>query len=146
MTCIYRRIALSFLTLSVACYVVAAESIYRCEQPDGTVSFQANECKGAGQAISVEPIGHSGWTALRTGEKQLLDGYRERDRARIQRRKEIAAARSKKDKVETPACWRKRKNLEKVKVKLRRGYKASEGESLRRKRDNYEEYLEKFCS
>ena len=142
----YSRMLLLFLGMSVPLAMSAAEQVFRCVEPDGHVSFQFGECSGSGQSITVYPAVESGWTSLRPAEKQLLKTYRARDLARNKRRKQAASRQTEKKDAESPACWKKRKSLEKVAAKLRRGYKASEGEGLRRKRDNYQEYIKKFCS
>ena len=122
---------------------LAAEQVFRCVQPDGSSSFQQTRCAGEGESIEVGSV-QSGWTSLREGEKSLLQTYRERDAARIKQRT------SKKEKKtasgESTVCWNKRKRLDAIQARLRRGYKPSQGEGLRRKRDNYAEYLEKFCA
>lgn len=43
-------------------------------------------------------------------------------------------------------CWKKRKGLEGINWKLRRGYSPVEGIKLRRKRDTYEDYIREFCN
>lgn len=142
----YSRTLLFSLGMSVSLAMNAAEQIFRCVEPDGHVSFQSRECGGPGQSIAVDPAAKSGWTSLRPAERQLLKTYRSRDLERNKRRKKSASSQAGKKDTETPVCWKKRKSLEKVAAKLRRGYKASEGEGLRRKRDNYAEYIKKFCS
>lgn len=119
----------------------AAEQVFRCVEADGGISFQRTQCAAEGQAIVVDSV-QGGWTSLRAGEKSLLKSYRERDTS-LRQRSRKAAGKTKSG--ETTACWNKRKRLDAIQAKLRRGYKPSQGESLRRKRDNYAEYLEKFC-
>lgn len=116
-------------------------SIYRCLAPGGKVSFQSTRCAHEGNEIAVQPV-MSGWTGLRTGELNLLQSYREKE---VRLRARSRSAKPQPKVVETGACWNKRRRLEAVRVKLRRGYKAVSGESLRRKRDDYEAYLARFC-
>lgn len=120
---------------------LAGEQVFRCVQADGSFSFQRTRCAGEGDSITVDPV-QGGWDSLRSGEKALLKTYRERD-AKHKRRARKAVKKTKS--IETTTCWNKRKRLDAVKARLRRGYKPSQGEGLRRKRDNYTEYLEKFC-
>ena len=122
--------------------VFAAEQVFHCIQDDGRSSFQRTRCAGEGESIVVDTV-QGGWTSLRPGEKSLLKSYRERD-ARLKRRSRKPASKTKP--AETTSCWSKRRRLDAVQAKLRRGYKPSQGEGLRRKRDDYTEYLKKFCS
>ena len=125
----------------------AAEQVFRCVEADGGISFQRTQCAAQGESIVVDTV-QGGWTSLRAGEKSLLKSYRERD-ARLRQRSRKAARKNKSARKaksgETTACWNKRKHLDAIQARLRRGYKPSQGEGLRRKRDKYAEYLEKFC-
>lgn len=121
--------------------VLVAEQVYRCVQADGRSSFQQTRCAQEGESIEVDTV-QSGWTSLRAGEKTLLQTYRERDTRFKQRTRKTTANPTP---AETTVCWNKRKRLDAVQAKLRRGYKPSQGEGLRRKRSNYTEYLRKFC-
>jgi len=126
---------------SVNNIAVADEQLFRCVEANGGISFQKIRCTGQGEPIQVGSV-QGGWTSLRSGEKALLKTYRERDAKRRQRTHKVV---KKTQPAETTTCWNKRKRLDAVKAKLRRGYKPSQGEGLRRQRNNYEEYLEKFC-
>ena len=137
-----RQTALAAMFVLFTCHsVLAADRVYRCLQADGSSSFQQTRCVGEGESIEVDSV-QSGWTSLREGEKSLLQTYRERDAKLKQRARKIA---KKPEPAESAACWNKRKRLDAIQARLRRGYKPSQGEGLRRKRDNYTEYLEKFC-
>ena len=120
---------------------LASEQIFRCIQADGSPSFQKTQCVGQGESVVVGSV-QGGWTSLRSGEKALLKTYRDRNAKHKRRSRKVA---KKTKSIETAACWNKRKRLNAVSAKLRRGYKSSQGEGLRRKRDNYEEYLHKYC-
>ena len=116
-------------------------AVYRCLQDDGHVSYQQIPCSNESRPMELKDR-RSGWSSLRPGEQALLNSYRKEDAARS--RKPSSAG--KKPARETTACWNKRKQLEAVRSKLRRGYKLKEGDELHRKRDNYEDYLRQFCS
>ena len=133
-----------FVALLVLSPSASAERVYRCIQQDGQISFQYHQCENMGQQINAEPAVNSGWTTLSDGEQALLKEYYARDEQR-KRALRKTPAKKKLDKV-SEACWKKQKSLETVETKLRRGYSASQGEVLRRKRDHYTEYLRKFCS
>ncbi len=123
-----------------------AAQVYRCTQADGGISFQQQACAGDGERIETgeaQPV----WSPLRSGEKSLYKQYRKRDRDRLKHKRKLAKsnARKKPGPAKLRACWNKGKQLEAVSAKLRRGYSPAEGEGLRRRRDNYEDYLRTFC-
>ncbi len=115
--------------------------IYRCVQAGGQISYQQIRCHSEDRPIALKDR-RSGWSPLRPGEQALLKQYREKDAAR--RRRPVAERTG--PAKESRACWARRKQLEAVRAKLRRGYNLGEGESLHRKRDNHKEFLQKFCS
>lgn len=119
----------------------ARPKAYRCVLDDGHISYQQIACHGNAKPMALKNK-PSGWSALRPGERALLDSYRAKDAA-LHRK---PSARQKTPAKETSSCWNKRKQLETVSAKFRRGYKLTEGDKLRRKRDNYEDYLREFCS
>ncbi len=123
---------------------VQAAQVYRCPQVDGSISFQQHACPTGGERIETGEV-QSTWASLRRGEKSLYDQYRQRDKERLSR-KQAAAKQVKANKqADIRTCWKKQKQLDAVSAKLRAGYKPSQGPKLRRRRDNYEEYLRKFC-
>ncbi|TCK17518.1 hypothetical protein DFR30_0750 [Thiogranum longum] len=115
--------------------------IYRCVQANGHISYQQIRCHSEDRPIALKDR-RSGWSPLRPGEQALLKQYRKKDAAR---RRKPMAERTEPAK-ESRACWARRKKLEAVRAKLRRGYNLGEGESLHRKRDNHREFLRQFCS
>ncbi len=114
--------------------------VYRCELADGRLSFQQIPCHSDSKPMVLDDR-QSGWSALRPGEQALLNSYRKQDAGR--HRKPSGA--KKKVVGESKACWNKRKQLEAVRAKRHRGYKLKESGELRRKRNNYEDYLRQFC-
>ncbi|HED18570.1 MAG TPA: DUF4124 domain-containing protein [Gammaproteobacteria bacterium] len=119
----------------------ARADVYRCVLDGGHVSYQQIPCHYGSKPMALKDR-RSGWSSLRPGEQALLNSYRKKDAAR--RRKPPGA--HQKSVKETRSCWNKRKQLEAIRSKLRRGYKLKEGNELRRKRDNYDDYLRQFCS
>ncbi|WP_456380070.1 DUF4124 domain-containing protein [Thiolapillus sp.] len=120
--------------------------VYRCTQPDGSISFQQQACTGDGERIETgeaQPV----WSSLRSGEKSLHKQYRKRDQERLKHKRKQAKipAGKKPGSAQLRACWNKRKQLEAVSAKLRRGYSPAAGEGLRRRRDNHQDYLRTFC-
>lgn len=114
--------------------------VYRCVQDDGSVSFQQIPCSARSEPLQLDTR-PSGWTALRPGELRLLEqtGRRPAERpARPPVRKTGPDANAK-------ACWKARRQLRAVREHLHRGYKLSEGAGLRRRRDDYSDYLRRVC-
>ncbi len=139
--CIRQTALAAILLLVFIPALHAKEQLFRCVQANGHLSFQKTRCAGEGSSIEVAAV-QGGWVSLRPGEKTLLKFYRQRDAKRRQGRRKVA---KKSKPVEDASCWKKRKQLDAVGRKLRRGYKASQGEGLRLRRKNYTEYLKKFC-
>lgn len=118
--------------------------VYRCPQPDGSISFQQQACAEGGTRVETGEA-QAVWASLRSGERSLVEQYRERDKAILKHKQQISRSRKKPASADERSCWKKRQQLESVSAKLRRGYKASKGNELRRKRDSYEGYLRSFC-
>ncbi|HID44212.1 MAG TPA: hypothetical protein EYP34_00465 [Chromatiaceae bacterium] len=118
--------------------------VYRCVQPDGSISFQQQACTNKGARIETGQA-QAVWESLRSGEKSLYDQYRQHDKAKLKHKQRIARSRIKPETADDRTCWKKRQLLESVSARLRRGYKASKGNELRRRRDSYEDYLRRFC-
>ena len=124
---------------------VPAAEVWRCPQADGTLSFQQAACDGerveTGEAQAT-------WASLRGEEARLYEGYRKRDRERLERQRRAErralAARAPSRAAET-TCYKRKVALENVQAKLRVGYKPAEGDRLRRRRGQLEEYLRRFC-
>jgi len=122
------------------CVSPACADVYRCVLDGGHISYQQIPCSDESQPMELNDR-RSGWSALRPGERRLLNSYRDKDAAR--RRK--PAALPKAQVKDSKACWKKRTQLEAVRAKLHRGYRLKAGAELRRKRNNYEDYLRQFC-
>ena len=126
------------LALLFSATTATAQTIYRCPDAEGTVLFQSLPCSGGSSIVLGAPAAR--WTPPDRAELDMIDTL-ERSQP-VQRSRATSPARAQ---VETKACFNKRKALERVSAKLRRGYRASEGASLRNRRDDYEEYLARFC-
>jgi hypothetical protein len=124
---------------------IHAAEVYRCPQENGRISFQQQACQTGGERIETGEV-QSGWVALRKGEKSLYDSYRQHDRNQLERKKAaLTKNRNRAKQADKRTCWKKQKQLDAVSSRLRAGYKPSQGEALRRRRDYYEEYLRNFC-
>lgn len=126
------------IVLNVLCGAVSAQ-VYRCTDGLGAVSYQDTPCGKAQQVVMVGGDKPAPKAGLRKAEKAWLRELQKRSRAKPVKRK--TANRKSQDK----ACWSKRQKLDEVRARLRRGYKASQGEALRRKRRAYEDYLFRYC-
>jgi len=131
----------------------ARADIYRCGGDFGEPSFSQRPCAD-GSTLVVQQVSPSATAAsasgLRPGERAWLEqrkraGRRHGGVKKPNPRRTQAEAR-RVAKVQAHRCRSKRRSLDAVKAKLRRGYKAASGEKLRRRRSAYEDYLATFCS
>lgn len=134
------RIRLPLFCVLYACLVPAMAGVYRCDTPDGA-AFQDRPC-GGGTAVVVDDSGYSSGSGLRASERRWLKEHRGRKPPKT---KVVTSGRSGDRKAQARRCWNKQARLEAVRARLRRGYKASQGDRLRRQRRNYEDYLSRFC-
>ena len=119
-----------------------AGQIHRCPDADGGTVFQAVPCSD-GEALELPPLNTVG-DPLRPGEKALLANYR-RKAGKPQVRVRSTGSRRIGERRQAERCLKQRQQLATVRAKLRRGYRPAEGERLRRRRDDYTEYLRSFC-
>jgi hypothetical protein len=117
----------------------AAETmVHRCLSPDGKIAFSQLPCARdtAQEELTVKDR-RSGWvppagdSARRRRPTEERSGGGGDDEAAQNKREE--------------QCWKKRRQLDEVNWKLRRGYKPSQGDILRHKRRSYEDYLRRHC-
>ncbi len=141
------RVSVAFLVCLSLLSPVRAE-IYRCVGDSGEPSFTHLPC-AHGSTFKVPPAAAAGGAAagLRPAEQAWL-AERERKRRpakRPQRRTDRATSRHK-ARIQAYRCRSKRRSLDEVRARLRRGYKPAQGEKLRRRRRAYEDYLATYCS
>lgn len=87
------------------------------------------------------------WSSLRSGEKSLYSDYWKRDAKSYQaKRRKWKKAAHLSERRESSSCYNKRHALKKIKARLRGGYKPTQGDELRRRRDYLQGYLGRFCS
>jgi hypothetical protein len=120
-----------------------AQTLYRCADGDRWVFQQTRCAPGTGAEFKLSPENRIG-SPLRPGERRYL---KERLEARRTGRSNIGSvgAGEKTRRSSEKVCLSKSQALERVHRKLRRGYKPTDGERLRRRRDALEEYLSRFC-
>ncbi len=137
-----RRLALTLASLALALGADGAcradGTIYRCTAPDGSIEFRQIPCQGSDQAEKVE-LGpdNQGWESPPEVKRPTRKPKRRNTRS--------AAERIKAEKQQEQRCWKKQQQLDKVRHRLRRGYKAGQGEKLRRQRDEAADYIRQFC-
>lgn len=122
------------------CGSVAAQ-IFQCTDAAGRVSYQDTACEGDSRAI--RQLETSPTQGLRDGERAWLKALKARPTtvaAKTSRKAPASEAQQ-----QEKACWKKHRQLDTVRAKLRRGYKASEGGKLRRRRRGLEDYLFRYC-
>ena len=125
---------------------VSAAEIHRCTGPSGEPAFSHRPCAAA-TTLSIPPPVRPAQPArgLRASERAWLADRERRSTPEPRRTSGAASAEGREDR-QAYRCREKRRALEGVRAKLRRGYKPSQGERLRRRRRAYEDYLATFCS
>lgn len=129
------------LLLLVAASTSADTIVYRCTTVDGAIEFSQFPCAdGASeQEVSVQDR-KTGWVPSDTPSRQTT---KKTGKSRNRKRKAAGADQTVARREEQ--CWKKRRLIEEVNRKLRRGYKAGQGVKLRDKRRDYEAYIREFC-
>jgi len=119
----------------------ARASVYRCIGEDGHISYQQIRCDSEARPMRLKDR-QSGLSALRPGEKALLNHYRKKDAERYRKHR----GGERKSIKDNRMCLDQKKQLEVVRAKLRHGYTLKEDAALHRRRDDAQAYLRKFCS
>ncbi|WPL13735.1 hypothetical protein Thiosp_03552 [Thiorhodovibrio litoralis] len=120
-------------------------SVYRCTATDGSIEFRQFPCHGRDDSLLLEIDDRpSGWTPPDPADVFKDEPERKPRSSSAESssdaRKDAAADRRWEEK-----CLKKQHQIEQVNRKLRAGYTASEGQRLRHKRAEYEDYVKKFC-
>lgn len=117
-------------------------SVYRCTSGDGAVEFRQLPCAGGSdeESLVIEDR-KTGWTPGPSGTSA-----KRKTASKPRKRTNTSAAKGSSSQArKAEQCWKKRQLLEEVNWKLRRGYKASQGVKLRRRRQTYEDYIGRYC-
>lgn len=128
---------------------MAESAIYRCEGESGEPAFRQQPCGDDSTVAAARvPAEKAEGAGIRASEKAWLR-QRERDsRSRLEERRRTrkpSDANARRDRKQAYQCRKKRRSLDEVRAKLRRGYKPARGEKLRARRRAYEDYLAAFC-
>lgn len=128
------------LLLHLAADLAAETSVYQCTTPGGAVEFRQRPCdQDSDERNLIIKDRKTGWVPSSPQNDS-------KPKAREQSSKRRSSARGGSDKARREEqCWKKRQLLDEVEWKLKRGYKASQSNKLRRKRRVYEDYLRQFC-
>ena len=141
------ELCLSLSLLLSAC--TAGAEVYRCAGEFGEPFFSQRPClEGSTVVIRPGPADVAPGAGLRPAERAWLaerDFAQGRNSAAKRRARPDQAALKRKTKTQAHRCRSKRRSLDQVRAKLRRGYKPAQGEKLRRRRRAYEDYLATFC-
>ena len=124
------------LTLSVRAFA----GVYRCPDASGGITFQQRPCP-QGQEVELD-VQTTPWVAspkLKPAKGKQTTGRRSKSDAAALAR----AARA--QRKQKQACWRARKQIEKIEWSLRKGYRPSRGERLKQRRREKEDYVRTFC-
>ena len=137
-----REITHAVLALCLWPALLQGADIYRCPEDTGIPRYQSTPC-AHGVPLELPALNAVG-EPLRPGEKALLD-RRSDKAAKASKSVRPAADRQAQARRDGARCLQKRQQLRSVQAKLRRGYRPAEGERLRRRRDDYAEYVRAFC-
>ena len=144
-----RFLFVSVLSVSVGFPVPGSTEIYRCTGSTGEPLFSQIPCGGAATVLVRPPLASEPAQGLRAGEKAWLAQRAEHRKGRVARAGSGVPSKGRASQdgaaVQAHRCLRKRRDLNAVNARLRRGYKPSQGEKLRQRRQRYEDYLSSFC-
>lgn len=139
---------LIYLVLLVPGLSVHAD-IYRCSGTSGEPSFSQLPC-GVDSTVAARAVSRPAVPAegVRPSERAWL-----RKRARVSRREgqperqasNLPDAAKHRAVQQAFRCQKKRRALDSLQARMRRGYKPAQGEKLRRRRAGYEDYLAALC-
>jgi len=117
-------------------------SVYRCTGADGSIELSQFPCPAGTREreLTVEDR-QTGWTPPSGEPHAPPKATKDRRHAKKPPAKDNAAAARRADK-----CWKKRRQLEEDNWKLRHGYRPVEGVKLRRRRQTYEDYIDRYCA
>lgn len=134
-----RRLAIIALLLAPWVEATAQSTVYRCTAPDGRIEFRQRPCQGHDQAQELQiQDNRTGWVP----PEPTPDAAAGRKAPTPNRRSTAATAN--KDKY-ADRCWNKRQQIERTNAELRAGYSPERGERLKRRRREYEAFLNRYC-
>jgi hypothetical protein len=134
--CLWHLHLILLLFLGSSSY--AGTRVYRCQDAAGRTEFRQTPCPGAeGVPLSLDAP-RIGWIKPESSRTQ-------RERVRPPAAVTASAVPQRPSPAQQRRCWKREQRLQQLQRKLRQGYKPSQGERLRRQRDEQEAYLRRFC-
>jgi len=128
---------------------MAESAVYRCDGDFGEPVFRQRPCGDNSTVAAAQAQGEAAeGVGIRASEEAWLRQREHDSRLRLEKRRRTRKspdADARGDRKEAYQCRKKRRSLDEVRAKLRRGYKPASGEKLRRRRRAYEDYLAAFC-
>lgn len=133
---------LAALLVAAPALLADETSVYRCTDPDGAIELSQFPCPAGTEEREVRVEDRkTGWTPPRVESQARRRAPKAGSRkSKAPGKSDLAAARR------ADQCWNKRRQLEEVNWKLRRGYRPVEGVKLRRRRQSYEDYIDRHCA
>lgn len=118
---------------------MAAAPVYRCIDEAGRVVFSQFLCpRGGGDALRVK-VPKIGWQAA-SPQPSMPRKRATRRAASLPQGGNQKQVESRKD-----GCWKAQRQLQQIARRLRKGYRRDAGERLRRRREDQEAYVSRFC-
>ncbi len=134
------RLSVAMLLTLFGCGLHAGELV-RCALAGGGVEYRNPPCPdGNGKTVEIRRMSVGSFKYPTRDARKVKPGSRSRKPV-----KRGVAKKKRKSLASDKSCWRKRRQLEAVEKRLRRGYRASESVTLRDRRDGYEDYIRRFC-
>lgn len=127
------------------CVIGAAQagvSVYRCTDSDGRVELRQTYCPSGDQQQLRVDTSNLGWvrpTVPDSSNRKSGSNESAAERRSGSERSRVS------DEAKQRRCWKVENKLERIKRRLRKGYRASEGDELRQRRREQEQYLRRFC-
>jgi len=122
--------------------VQAGVKMYRCQGEDGQIAFRQFACaSSSGDRIEVESP-KIGFKKPRTPKTNRVKGEEEQGAMSESR---TTQALNRDADARQRRCWKARKMQDRLQRQLRKGYRPAEGERLRSRRNEQDEYLRHFC-
>jgi len=132
------------LTVPLILAAPAGARVYQCTNDAGVVTFQDVRCDAGATAVLRQPFAGAS-PGLRPAEKQWLRELGKRPAKHAAKGRRAKATGGAERARQEQRCWKKQQLLDEVRARLRRGYKAAQGDKLRRRRRAYEHYLSRYC-
>ncbi len=131
-----RTLLCGALILAATTPTPGQSTVYRCTAPDGSVEFREHPCRAQDteRALAI-PDSRTGWVP-----PQPEPPVKQRPAAKSKRRSTTNDGDRYADR-----CWKKRQQIESINNELRAGYAPARGERLKRRRREYEAYLNRYC-